>query len=55
MEKSNNQKIYEPTNHNNFCHLPMIAQALNDYEGGMILVRHDLEFVKQVKVSETLD
>ncbi len=45
----------EPTNHINFRHLPVIAEALNGFEGGMILVSHDQEFVKQVQVNETLD
>ncbi len=45
----------EPTNHINFRHLPVIAQALNDYQGGLILVSHDQEFVKQVHVNETMD
>jgi ATP-binding cassette subfamily F protein 3 len=45
----------EPTNHINFRHLPVIAQALNEYEGGMILVSHDHEFVSQIEMNEELD
>ncbi len=45
----------EPTNHINFRHIPVIAEALNKYEGGMILVSHDQEFVRQVEMSEELD
>jgi len=45
----------EPTNHINFRHLPIIAEALNKYEGAMILVSHMPEFVSKVKISETLD
>ncbi len=45
----------EPTNHINFRHLPVIAEALNQYEGGMILVSHDMEFVNQVTVNEELN
>ncbi|HLD07552.1 MAG TPA: ABC-F family ATP-binding cassette domain-containing protein [Candidatus Peribacterales bacterium] len=45
----------EPTNHINFRHIPVIAQALNEYEGGIILVSHDQEFVSQVEMSEELD
>ena len=45
----------EPSNHINFRHLPVIAEALNEFEGGMLLVSHDQEFVKQVSVNETLD
>ncbi len=45
----------EPTNHINFRHLPVIARALNKYEGVMILVSHMSEFVKEIKVTDTLD
>lgn len=45
----------EPTNHINFRHIPVIAQALNEYKGGMILVSHDHEFVAQIDMSEELD
>lgn len=39
----------EPTNHINFRHLPVIAQALNDYKGAIIMVCHDSGFVDQLK------
>lgn len=45
----------EPTNHINFRHLPIIAQALDSYEGAMILVSHVPEFVAQVRIDEILD
>jgi ATP-binding cassette subfamily F protein 3 len=45
----------EPTNHINFRHLPVIAEALNKYDGAMILVSHVPEFVKQIRIDETLD
>jgi len=45
----------EPTNHINFRHIPVIAKALNDYEGAMILVSHVPEFVSQIRIDETLD
>lgn len=45
----------EPTNHINFRHLPIIAKALNDFEGGVILVSHAYEFVAEIKIDETLD
>ena len=44
----------EPTNHINFRHLPVIAQALNEYQGAMILVSHAEEFVSQIRFDETL-
>ena len=45
----------EPTNHINFRHLPVIARALDAYEGAMILVSHVPEFVKQIRIDETLE
>jgi len=45
----------EPTNHINFRHLPVIAKALHDYEGAMILVSHVPEFVAQVRIDKELD
>lgn len=45
----------EPTNHINFRHLPIIAQALDSYEGAMVLVSHVPEFVKQIRIDEILD
>ncbi len=45
----------EPTNHINFRHLPIIAEALNSYEGAMILVSHVPEFVEKIRIDEVLD
>jgi ATPase subunit of ABC transporter with duplicated ATPase domains len=45
----------EPTNHINFRHLPVIARALDKYEGAMILVSHVPEFVEQIRIDEVLD
>jgi ATP-binding cassette subfamily F protein 3 len=45
----------EPTNHINFRHLPIIAKALSDYQGAMILVSHVPEFVAQIRIDEVLD
>ena len=45
----------EPTNHINFRHLPIIAEALNTYEGAMILVSHVPDFVEKIRIDETLD
>ncbi len=45
----------EPTNHINFRHLPVIAQAINDFEGALIMVSHMPEFVKQIEFQEYLD
>jgi ATPase subunit of ABC transporter with duplicated ATPase domains len=45
----------EPTNHINFRHLPVIAKALDAYEGAMILVSHVPEFVSQIRIDDILD
>ena len=45
----------EPTNHINFRHLPIIAKALDTYQGAMILVSHASEFVKQIRIDKVLD
>jgi len=45
----------EPTNHINFRHLPVIAEALNDYEGGIIMVSHDQAWVDTLNDLQTLD
>lgn len=45
----------EPTNHINFRHLPVIARALNAYEGCLIVVSHAEDFVKQIRFDQILD
>lgn len=45
----------EPTNHINFRHIPVIAEALNTYEGAMVLVSHVPDFVSKIRIDETLD
>lgn len=45
----------EPTNHINFRHIPVIARAINGYEGPVILVSHLSDFVEQVKNLTELD
>ena len=45
----------EPTNHINFRHIPVIAKALDRYEGAMILVSHVPDFVSQIKIDHVLD
>jgi len=45
----------EPTNHINFRHIPIIAKALSEYKGAMILVSHVKEFVKKIKIDEELN
>ncbi len=45
----------EPTNHINFRHLPLIAKALDEYKGTLVLVSHVAEFVSQVRIDTVLD
>lgn len=45
----------EPTNHINFRHIPVIAAALDTYEGAMIIVSHVPEFMEQIRIDEVLD
>jgi len=45
----------EPTNHINFRHIPIIAEALNKYEGAMIMVSHVPDFVAKIRFDYTLD
>ena len=45
----------EPTNHINFRHIPIIAEALNSYDGAMVLVSHVPEFVAKIRIDQVLD
>jgi len=45
----------EPTNHINFRHIPVIAKAINEYKGALILISHLPEFVSQIDIDETID
>jgi ATP-binding cassette subfamily F protein 3 len=45
----------EPTNHVNFRHIPVIAEALDAYEWTMILVSHVQEFVWQIRIDDYLE
>ena len=55
MERPGLLILDEPTNHINFRHIPIIAEALNGYTGAMILVSHVPEFVEQIRIDEVLD
>jgi ATPase subunit of ABC transporter with duplicated ATPase domains len=55
MEEPGLLILDEPTNHINFRHIPVIAKALDEYKGAMILVSHVPEFVEQIRIDETLD
>ncbi len=55
MEQPGLLILDEPTNHINFRHIPVIAQALHNYKGAMILVSHVPDFVEQIRIDQTLD
>ena len=55
LEKPGLLILDEPTNHINFRHLPVIAEALNTYQGAMILVSHVPDFVAKIRIDEVLD
>ncbi len=45
----------EPTNHINFRHIPVIAEAIKNFEGPIIVVSHVGEFVRELGITQTLD
>lgn len=45
----------EPTNHINFRHIPIIAAALDNYQGAMILVSHAAGFIAHIRIDQVLD
>ena len=45
----------EPTNHINFRHLPVIAKAINDFAGPIIVISHMEEFVNEININEYLE
>jgi ATP-binding cassette subfamily F protein 3 len=55
LEKPGLLILDEPTNHINFRHIPIIADALDKYEGAMILVSHVPDFVEKIRIDEVLD
>ena len=55
LEKPGLLILDEPTNHINFRHVPVIAKAINDFDGAMILVSHAQDFVEKIRVDSTLD
>ncbi len=55
MERPGLLILDEPTNHINFRHIPVIAEALHNYKGAMILVSHVPDFVEKIRIDEVLD
>ncbi|MCA9358492.1 ABC-F family ATP-binding cassette domain-containing protein [Candidatus Kaiserbacteria bacterium] len=55
MEEPGLLILDEPTNHINFRHIPVIAEALHDYKGAMILVSHVPDFVEKIHIDQVLD
>ncbi len=55
MQKPGLLILDEPTNHINFRHIPIIAEALNKYNGAMIIVSHVPDFIKKIRIDNILD
>lgn len=55
LEKPGLLILDEPTNHINFRHIPIIAKAINEFDGAMILVSHSQDFVEKIRVDFTLN
>ncbi|NQU84022.1 MAG: ABC-F family ATP-binding cassette domain-containing protein, partial [Parcubacteria group bacterium] len=45
----------EPTNHINFRHIPVIARAINEYKGAIIMISHMPDFTKEIDFDEYLE
>jgi ATP-binding cassette subfamily F protein 3 len=45
----------EPTNHINFRHLPIMAEAFNNFAGPLIIVSHMEEFVNSLRIDDYLE
>lgn len=45
----------EPTNHINFRHLSVIAAAIDQFPGAVLMVSHIPEFVSQIRIDTTID
>lgn len=45
----------EPTNHINFRHVPVIAKAVRNFEGAVIIVSHDESFLKDIGETHVVD
>jgi ATPase subunit of ABC transporter with duplicated ATPase domains len=55
LEKPGLLILDEPTNHINFRHIPIIAKAINNFDGAIILVSHVQDFIEKIRVDITLD
>jgi ATP-binding cassette subfamily F protein 3 len=45
----------EPTNHINFRHLPVMAEAFNNFAGPIIIVSHMDDFVRSLRIDDYLE
>ena len=45
----------EPTNHLDLAAIEQLAQALDSYEGTLLLVTHDRRFLEAVHVTRTIE
>lgn len=45
----------EPTNHINFRHIPVIQEALKNFQGAMIVISHVNNFIRGIGVNKSID
>lgn len=45
----------EPTNHINFRHIPIIQEALKNFEGAMIIISHVNHFIRGINANKSID
>lgn len=44
----------EPTNHLDLTSITSIESALQCYQGSMIVISHDIEFIKNINITKTI-
>lgn len=55
LEKPGILILDEPTNHINFRHIPVIQEAIKNFEGALIVISHVNHFLRGIGTNKTLD